>query len=604
MRLVLYALLALPALAQTDWPVYGHDPGGMRYSPLTQITPKNVARLERAWTFHSGKVGSQVTPLVINGVMYITAPNGIYALQPETGKVLWKYPIASFVTRRGITYWPGDRTTHPRVYAGAGSDLIALDVTTGRPAPGFGEEGIVDMKKGVLGDLEDARLTMSSPPAIFKDILITGSNNNEPAPSTGAYGDIRGWDARSGKLLWTFHTVPRPGEPGNETWPKDAWKNRSGVNNWGLMTVDIERGLVFVPLGCPTSDFYGADRHGDGLYGNSLVALDAATGKVKWFRQLVHHDLWDYDVAAPPALLDISRAGRKIPAVAQITKMGMLFVFNRVTGEPVYGIEERPVAQSRVPGEQTSPTQPFPLKPPPLSRMSFTKDDLYSKTPEHTAFCKALYDDEKLTNSGPFSPYRLDTNTLAWPSTLGGGNWSGVSVDPKLGYIFTNVMNLAQWGHMQKNPDGSYGRTATFGGNYARFWDPKNHIPCQDPPFGELVAVNSATGDIAWRVPLGIVEELETQGVHNTGALNLGGSIATASGLVFIGATNDNRIRAFDSKTGRELWAGKLDADGQATPITYQGKDGRQYVVIMAGGGPFWGAPGGDALIAFALPRQ
>jgi glucose dehydrogenase len=604
MRLVLYALLALPALAQTDWPAYGHDPGGMRYSPLTQITPKNVAQLERVWTFHSGKVGSQVTPLVINGVMYITAPNGIYALQPETGKVLWKYPIASFVTRRGITYWPGDRTTHPRVYAGAGSDLIALDVTTGRPAPGFGEEGIVDMKKGVLGDLEDARLTMSSPPAIFKDILITGSNNNEPAPSTGAYGDIRGWDARSGKLLWTFHTVPRPGEPGNETWPKDAWKNRSGVNNWGLMTVDIERGLVFVPLGCPTSDFYGADRHGDGLYGNSLVALDAATGKVKWFRQLVHHDLWDYDVAAPPALLDITRAGRKIPAVAQITKMGMLFVFNRVTGEPVYGIEERPVAQSRVPGEQTSPTQPFPLKPPPLSRMSFTKDDLYSKTPEHTAFCKALYDDEKLTNSGPFSPYRLDTNTLAWPSTLGGGNWSGVSVDPKLGYIFTNVMNLAQWGHMQKNPDGSYGRTATFGGNYARFWDPKNHIPCQDPPFGELVAVNSATGDIAWRVPLGIVEELETQGVHNTGALNLGGSIATASGLVFIGATNDNRIRAFDSKTGRELWAGKLDADGQATPITYQGKDGRQYVVIMAGGGPFWGAPGGDALIAFALPRQ
>jgi glucose dehydrogenase len=604
MRLVLCALLTLPALAQTDWPVYGHDPGGMRYSPLTQITPKNVAQLERVWTFHSGKVGSQVTPLVINGVMYITAPNGIYALQPETGKVLWKYPIASFVTRRGITYWPGDRTTHPRVYAGAGSDLIALDVTTGRPAPGFGEEGVVDMKKGVLGDLEDARLTMSSPPAIFKDILITGSNNNEPAPGTGAYGDIRGWDARSGKLLWTFHTVPRPGEPGNETWPKDAWKNRSGVNNWGLMTVDLERGLVFVPLGCPTSDFYGADRHGDGLYGNSLVALDAATGKVRWFRQLVHHDLWDYDVAAPPALLDITRAGRKIPAVAQITKMGMLFIFNRVTGEPVYGIEERPVAQSRVPGEQTSPTQPFPLKPPPLSRMSFTKDDLYSKTPEHAAFCKALYEDEKLTNAGPFSPYQVDTNTLAWPSTLGGGNWSGVSVDPKLGYIFTNVMNLAQWGHMQKSPDGSYNRTATFGGNYARFWDPKNHIPCQDPPFGELVAVNAATGDIAWRVPLGIVEELEAQGVHNTGALNLGGSIATASGLVFIGATNDNRIRAFDSKTGRELWAGKLDADGQATPITYQGKDGRQYVVIMAGGGPYWGAPGGDALTAFALPKN
>jgi glucose dehydrogenase len=599
-NLMLALLLTLPAVAQTDWPVYGHDPGGMRYSPLTQINPKNVAQLERAWTFSSGKVGSQVTPLVIGGVMYITAPNGVYALQPETGKVLWKYAIAGFVTRRGITYWPGDRNTHPRVFTGAGSDLIALDVTTGRPATGFGEEGVVDMKKGVLGELEDARLTMSSPPAIYKDILITGSNNNEPAPSTGAYGDIRGWDARTGKLLWTFHTVPRPGEPGNETWPKDAWKNRSGVNNWGLMTVDVERGLVFVPLGCPTSDFYGADRHGDGLYGNSLVALDVATGKVKWHQQLVHHDLWDYDVAAPPALFEI----RKTPAVAQITKMGLLFIFNRVTGEPIYGMEERPVAQSRVPGEQSSPTQPFPLKPRPLSRMSFTKEDLYSKTPEHAAFCKALFDNEKLTNAGPYSPYQTDANTLAWPSTLGGGNWSGVSIDPKLGYIFTNVMNLAQWGRMEKKADGTYARTATFGGNYARFWDPKNHIPCQEPPFGELVAVNSATGDIAWHVPLGIVEELEVKGVHNTGALNLGGSIATAAGLVFIGATNDNRIRAFESKTGKELWAGKLDADGQATPITYQGKDGRQYVVIMAGGGPYWGAPGGDSLVAFALPKK
>jgi glucose dehydrogenase len=599
-NLMLALLLTLPAVAQTDWPVYGHDPGGMRYSPLTQINPKNVAQLERAWTFSSGKVGSQVTPLVIGGVMYITAPNGVYALQPETGKVLWKYAIASFVTRRGITYWPGDRNTHPRVFTGAGSDLIALDVTTGRPATGFGEEGVVDMKKGVLGELEDARLTMSSPPAIYKDILITGSNNNEPAPSTGAYGDIRGWDARTGKLLWTFHTVPRPGEPGNETWPKDAWKNRSGVNNWGLMTVDVERGLVFVPLGCPTSDFYGADRHGDGLYGNSLVALDVATGKVKWHQQLVHHDLWDYDVAAPPALFEI----RKTPAVAQITKMGLLFIFNRVTGEPIYAMEERPVAQSRVPGEQSSPTQPFPLKPRPLSRMSFTKEDLYSKTPEHAAFCKALFDNEKLTNAGPYSPYQTDANTLAWPSTLGGGNWSGVSIDPKLGYIFTNVMNLAQWGRMEKKADGTYARTATFGGNYARFWDPKNHIPCQEPPFGELVAVNSATGDIAWHVPLGIVEELEVKGVHNTGALNLGGSIATAAGLVFIGATNDNRIRAFESKTGKELWAGKLDADGQATPITYQGKDGRQYVVIMAGGGPYWGAPGGDSLVAFALPKK
>jgi glucose dehydrogenase len=609
-RLCALAGAAATALtAQNDWPVYGHDAGGQRYSPLTQITPKNVNKLERAWTFHSGKAGSQVTPLVVGGVMYITAPNGIYALEPETGKVLWKYPVASLVTRRGLAWWPGDAHTHPRVFASAGSDLVALDVTTGKLAPGFGDEGLVDMKKGVLEGLADARLTMASPPAIYKDIVITGSNNNEPAPSQGAYGDVRGWDARTGRLLWTFHTVPRKGEPGNETWAGESWKNRSGVNNWGFMTVDVERGMVFVPLGCLTSDFYGADRHGDGLYGNSLVALDAATGKVRWHRQLVHHDLWDYDLAAPPALLEVNRAGKKISAVAQITKMGMLFVFDRTNGNPVYGMEERAVPQSVVPGEQTSPTQPFPVKPPPLAKMTFRPEDIYSKTPEHASFCKALVEEQHLATTGPFTPFPVEGNALTWPSTLGGGNWSGVSVDPKLGYVFTNIMNLAQWGHMEKKVDTATGqetwvRAAAFGGAYARFWDPANRIPCQDPPFGELVAVNTATGDIAWRTPLGIVEELEAKGVHNTGALNLGGSIATASGLVFIAATNDNRIRAFESKTGKELWAGKIDADGQSTPVTFLGRDGRQYVVIMAGGGSFWGAPAGDALIAFALPGK
>ena len=272
--------------------------------------------------------------------------------------------------------------------------------------------------------------------------------------------------------------------------------------------------------------------------------------------------------------------------------------------------------QSQVPGEQTSPTQPFPVKPPPLAKTGFRQEELYSKTPEHAAFCKSLVEEQHLVNSGPFTPFPpvgapfpAESNALTWPSTLGGGNWSGVSVDPKLGYVFTNIMNLAQWGHMEKKADAKTGevtwsRAAAFGGSYARFWDPANHIPCQDPPFGELVAVNTATGEIAWRTPLGIVEELEASGVHNTGALNLGGSIATASGLVFIAATNDNRIRAFESRTGKELWAGEIDADGQATPITYMGKDGKQYVVIMAGGGSYWGAPAGDALIAFSLPGK
>lgn len=604
------AALSIPRLiAQNDWPVYGHDPGGMRFSPLTQINPANVAKLERAWTFHSGKPGSQTTPLVIAGVMYITAPNGICALQPETGKVLWKYETKGITGRRGVAYWPGDASAHARVYAGDGSDLVAIDVTTGRPAPGFGNEGRVDLKKGVLGDLPDARLTLLSPPAVYKDIVITGGNNNEPAPSVGAYGDIRGWDARTGKLVWTFHTVPRPGEPGVETWPENGWKNRSGANNWGFMTVDLERGMVFVPLGAPTSDFYGADRHGDGLYGNSLVALDAATGKVKWYRQIVHHDLWDYDLAAPPALFEIERAGRKIPAVAQITKMGMLFVFDRRDGTPVYGVEERPVPKSLVPGELAAATQPFPLKPPPLSRMAFRKEDLYTASPEHAAFCKALFEDQHMTPGPAFTPLPLEGNSLIYPSTLGGGNWSGVSVNPALGLLFTNVNNLGQWGHMEKRTDPAtgettYARAAAIGGAYARFWDASNHIPCQNPPFGELVAVDLKSGDIAWRTPLGTVPALEAKGVHNTGALNLGGSIATASGLVFIGAANDNRFRAFDAKSGRELWAGEIDADGQATPIAYMGADGRQYVAIMAGGGPYWGAPASDALVAFALPAN
>ncbi len=600
-RMGALTLLCAAAQSQTGWPTYGHDPGGLRYSPLTQLTSANVTKLERAWTFHSGKPGSEATPLVIDGVMYLTAPNGIYAIEPETGKLLWKFD-ATEVTRRGLTYWPGDKSTHPRVFTGAGSNLLAIDVTTGKPAPGFGNEGLVDMKKGVLGDLPDARLTMMSPPAVYKDIIITGSNNNEPAPSQGAYGDIRGWDARTGKLVWTFHTIPRKGEPGNDTWEGDSWKNRSGVNNWGFMTVDLARGLVFVPLGCPTTDFYGADRHGNGLYGNSLVALDATTGKIKWFRQLVHHDLWDYDVAAPPALIDIAHNGRKIPAVAQITKMGMLFLFNRLTGEPIYGMEERPVPQSKVPGELTSPTQPFPLKPPPLAKSQFTPDDIYRSSPEHAAFCQALWTGQHMYTEGPFTPMALEGNALTYPSTLGGGNWSGVSFNPTLGYVFTNVMNLAQWGHMELK-NGTWNRTSGSGSAYARFWDPSSHIPCQEPPFGELVAVNVNTGDIAWRVPLGTIDALEAKGVHNTGALNLGGSIATASGLVFIAATNDNRIRAFDAKSGKELWAGAIDADGQATPITYLGKDGRQYVAIMAGGGSYWGAPGGDALIAFALPK-
>jgi quinoprotein glucose dehydrogenase len=576
------------------------DPGAMRYSGLRQIDAGNVERLKPAWTFRTGKPGSEAVPVVAGGAMYVTAPDGVYAVVPETGELLWKFD-ATPAALRGLAYWPGTGGLHSRVFVGNGPFLLSLDVTTGKPAPGFGNEGRVDLKKGVLGDLKDGRYALQSPPAVFGDVVITGCSNGEGSPTAGAYGDIRGWDARTGKLLWTFHTVPRPGEAGTETWPRDGWKNRSGTNVWGFFTVDVKRGIVYAPLGAPTSDFYGADRVGDGLYGNSLVALDARTGEMKWHRQLVHHDIWDYDLAAPPALFDIRRGGRVIPAVAQITKMGLLFVFDRVNGEPVYGIEERPVPQSEVPGEVTAKTQPFPVKPPPLARTTFRLEDMYDRSPEHARFCKELFEANQMKIGGPYTPLPLEGNALLFPSTLGGGNWGGISVDPGLGLLFVNVMNIGQWGHMEKRGP-EYVRTSAYG-TYARFWNRETRIPCTNPPFGELVAVDLASGDIAWRAVLGTTEALEAIGVHDTGALNLGGSIATAGGVVFIAATADARFRAFDSRTGKQLWEAKLEASGHTSPVTYMGRDGRQYVALMAaGGGGYFGGPVSNSLVVFALP--
>lgn len=596
-----------------EWRSYGHDAGAARFSPLTRITPDNVAALTRAWTFDTEGTAMQATPLVVDGVMYVPAGNNLFALEPETGKTIWRHTDTD-MSRRGLTYWPGDREHGPRLFTGAGDgEMIAVDARTGRLAAGFGRDGRLDLKAGLAVDGGRGPLHLVSPPALYRDIVITGGANGEGPPATGRlYGDIRGWDARTGALRWTFHTVPRPGEPGSETWPPGAWKNRSGTNAWGFMTVDTARGLVFAPLGSPTDDFYGADRHGDNLYGNSLVALDAATGTLRWYRQLVHHDLWDFDPGAPPALIEVRRGGRTIPAVAQITKMGFLFIFNRETGEPIFGIEERPVPPSAVPGELTAKTQPFPVKPRPLARLTFDPArDFYDLTPEHAAWCRALWQEQKMFAAGPFAPMPVEGNVVTFPSTLGGGGFGGVSFNPGLGLIFVNVSHLGQVGHMEPRTNEETGektwiRTSPVGGAYGRFWSPETRIPCSAPPFGELVAVDANTGDEAWRVPLGIVEDLEAKGIRKTGALNLGGSLATAGGLVFIGATADRRFRAFDAKTGRELWVADIGADAKAAPMTFLGRDGRQYVVIMAGGGLQLSRstpPFGRNLIAFALPR-
>ena len=600
--------VALVAAADNDWAFHDGDAAGRRFSTLTQITPANVGKLQRAWTFDTGATGIQVTPLVVNGIMYVTGGKDIVALEPETAKIIWKYTAPAAVSKRGVAYWPGDRDTPPRLFSGAGDRLLAVDAERGKPAPGFGEEGSVDLKASVRGDV-DGGFSLVSPPAVYKNVIITGGNNGEQSPSTGLYGDIRGWDAHTGKLLWSFHTVPRAGEPGVETWEGESWKNRSGTNVWAFFTIDTERGIVYAPIGSPTSDYYGADRRGKNLYGNSIVALDAMTGKMKWYQQLVHHDLWDFDLPAAPVLIDVKRDGKTIPAVAVLTKVTLLFIFNRVTGEPLFGMEERPVPASDVPGEQTWPTQPFPLKPPPLGRTAFDPaKDFYTLTPEHAAYCKVLWDKNQMYTKGIFTPPGTDGTMLTFPSTLGGGNWNGLAYDAARGLLFTNVMNIGQVARMQQGKDRSgqlaWLRSSPFGGPVGRFWNPETKVPCSAPPFGELVAVNVNTGEVAWKVPFGVVDALRERGITiPTGNLNMGGPMVTASGLLFVGATIDKRFRAFDSQTGRQLWEVPLEASAHSVPMSFLGKDGRQYVVVAAGGGSFLGSPPGTKIVAFALPK-
>jgi glucose dehydrogenase len=627
LRATLAGIFTMALCGQTDWPSYGHDPGGMRFSPLRQINSGNVSKLVRAWTYDiseqsSRKRPGEATPLVVGGVMYLTTSYGrVVALEPETGKEIWKFETGKngVPSTRGLSYWPGDKDSSPLILFGTSSgELMALNAKTGRPSPGFGNEGVVNMREGVANNFPNSGYGVSSPPVIYKDLVISGSRVQE-TPSLGPMGDVRAWSVRSGKLAWTFHTVPRPGEPGHETWEGDSWKDRSGVNVWGPMTVDVERGMVFLCIGEPSADFYGGDRKGQNLYSSSLVALDAASGKMKWYFQTTHHDIFDYDLSAPPALIEISRQGKKIPAVAQTTKEGLLFLFDRLTGQPIYGVEERPVPKSDQPGEETWPTQPFPIKPPPIARDRFSPSDVAKVTPELQKFCEALIaQDGGVQNRGPYTPYGVKLS-LNFPGMFGGGNWGGVSFDPQLGYVFANTQDLGTIFRVAVKHQGSdiqvtrvspagevggLGGMGGFGGNSGvQFWNPANGMPCQQPPWGHLVAVNANTGEIAWNVPLGTYDELEAKGIFKTGAPNIGGSIATAGGLVFIAATNDSRFRAFESRTGKELWVTKLEASAHAVPMTFQGRDGKQYVVIMATGGGIVGdTTSAASLIAFALP--
>jgi glucose dehydrogenase len=595
------------AFGQKDWPTYGHDPGGMRYSPLTQIGPNNVGKLRRAWTYHTGDAGTQFesTPIVVGNRLYLSTQNSrIVALEPETGKEIWAYDpkVRRPREHRGVAYWPGDKGTAARILFGTGDGkLIALDAANGKPIAEFGANGEVDLRAGVADDFPRAGYAITSPPAIYKNLAIVAPSTQE-GPSRGPSGDPRAFDVRTGKLVWRFHTVPQPGEPGNETWGEDGWKQRSGPSLWGLINVDVERGLVLLSTGNPADSWYGADRKGTNLYANCVLALDAATGKLRWYYQLTHHDIFDYDVPGGPASIQVNRNGKTVPVVAQITKMGLLFLLDGSTGKPIFGVEERPVPKSELPGEESWPTQPFPLKPPPLARITIRRDELSKRTPEAERFCAELFD--RLTVGELYTPNGSKA-TLSFPGAMGGGNWGSVSFDPKLGYVFVNTTNMGGMGRLVTAAPGG-AMPVRNESAYARFLD-QEHYPCQQPPWGELSAVNVNTGDIAWKVPLGNYEELGFDGSKKTGTPNVGGSIATAGGLVFIGATNDSRLRAFSSKTGEELWSARMEATGNATPITFLGRDGQQYVVIAAGGPAHLRSVGdtsrdkADSLVAFSL---
>jgi quinoprotein glucose dehydrogenase len=620
------------AFAQNDWPTYGRDLAGTRYSPLKQINSVNVVQLVRAWTYHMaaetaaptrveegnevqggrgrgrGGTGGRIaeaSPLIVGGVMYLTTGYGrVVALEPETGKVIWTYEVKDGApAERGLEYWAGDSQSPPQLFFGTSTGkLIALNAKTGKPVPGFGNEGVVDMKPGALNGLRNSMFGLSSPPVVYKNLVITGAHVQE-SPSIGAAGDTRAWDIHTGKLVWTFHSVPRPGEPGSETWKADSWRNRSGTNVWGLFTLDERRGILYMPFGEPTTDYWGGDRKGTNLYGTSLVAVDAMTGKMKWYFQAVHHDTWDYDLASPPVLFEVKHNGQTIPAVAQLTKMGLLFILDRVTGKPIFGMAERPVpVDDALPGDSAWPTQPFPVKPPPLARNSFKREELATVTPELQKFCTELFDSVPggLHSGGPFTHYSTIPSVI-FPSSIGGGNWNPPSFDPTLGYLFVNTMDFGSLNQMVKAGDSArYNRLGYR--NINRFWEPAKNLPCNQPPWGRLFAINVNSGDIAWQTTLGITESLP-EGKQNTGRPNIGGSVATAGGIVFIGATDDSRFRAFHSKTGKELWVTKIDAGAHSAPVTYMGKNGKQYVVVTATGGGFLGdRSSADTVIAFALP--
>jgi quinoprotein glucose dehydrogenase len=675
------------------WRMFGGGPDNIHYSTLKQINRENVGRLEVAWRYDSGDEfpGSemQCNPVIVGGTLYATTPKvRVIALDAATGKEKWSFdpnegkkPTGK-MRNRGVTHWTDGKQS--RIYFGFRQWLYALDAATGRPAQGFGEGGRVDLREGLGRDPKAQTVTVTTPGVIYKDLLIVGSLVSEALPSSPGF--IRAYDVRTGKLRWTFRTIPQPGEFGYETWPNEAWEHTGGANNWSGMALDEKRGLVFAPTGSAAFDFYGADRHGDNLFANTLLCLDAATGKRKWHFQAVRHDVWDRDFPSAPALVTVKRGGRTIDAVAQITKSGHVFVFERETGKPLFPIEERRVPTAGADGEKLAATQPLPLAPPPFARQILTEDLLTRRTPEaHAAVLKRF---RTLKSNGQFEPPSRE-GTIVFPGFDGGGEWGGAAFDPETGLFYVNsnemawVLRLVERPQPKELPSGKSlyaancaschrddlkgtppefpslvgigakldasevrsvirngaGRMPSFSSlsrdaldaltaylmtgadikvgdehhaapqkmqlkysidGYNKFLDPDGY-PAVAPPWGTLNAIDLNRGEIKWQIPFGEYPELAAKGMKDTGSENYGGGVVTAGGLFFIGATNyDRKFRAYDKLTGKLLWETTLPTAGNATAATYE-VNGRQFVVIGAGGGK--GSPPGGSYVAFALPK-